>query len=65
MLRALLAHHQEALHIQQLVYFVRIVSARCYPASNQSAQYAENIIIFVYSVPPFFEPTVLETSRGC
>jgi pseudouridine-5'-phosphate glycosidase len=30
MFRALLAHHQEALHIQQLVYFVRTVSAGCY-----------------------------------
>jgi hypothetical protein len=29
MFRALFAHHQEALHIQQLVYFVRIISAGC------------------------------------
>jgi hypothetical protein len=26
----LFAHHQEALHIQKFVYFVRIMSADCY-----------------------------------
>jgi hypothetical protein len=30
MFRALFAHHQEALYIQQLVYFVRIMSAGNY-----------------------------------
>jgi hypothetical protein len=30
MFRALLVHHQEALHVQQLVYFVRIVLAGCW-----------------------------------
>jgi hypothetical protein len=32
MFPALLAHHQEAIHIQQLKYCVRIMSASCYQA---------------------------------
>jgi hypothetical protein len=30
----LFAHHQEALYIQQLVYFVHIMSADCYQGST-------------------------------
>jgi hypothetical protein len=69
MFRALLSHRQEALHIQQLVYFVCIVSAgwtgfHSDPGSSQPTQYAQNIPI-VYAVPPGDEQIVLETCRGC
>jgi hypothetical protein len=30
MFQALLAYHQEALNVQQLVYFVRVMSVGCY-----------------------------------
>jgi hypothetical protein len=62
MLRALLAHLQEALHKQQLVYWMPIISAGCWSSSQQT--YACNIKI-VYAAPPEDEQVVLETCRGC
>jgi hypothetical protein len=56
MFKALFAHHQEALHIQQLVHFVRVMSA---------GHYAQNIPIVVYAVAPDDEQIALETCRGC
>jgi hypothetical protein len=50
--RALLAHLQEALHKQQLVYCVRIMSAGCYQGWSGTA------------VPPEDEQVVFETCRG-
>jgi hypothetical protein len=52
MFQALFAYRQEAPHIKQLVYFVRIMSAGCYP-------------IVVYAVPPDDEQVVLETCKSC
>jgi hypothetical protein len=50
MFLALFAHHQEAMHLQHLVYFVRITVY---------------IPIVVYAVPPDDEQIVLETREGC
>jgi hypothetical protein len=38
MFRALFAHHQEALHTQQLVYFMRIMSAGCHQGGSGNGQ---------------------------
>jgi hypothetical protein len=51
MFQAPLAHLQEALHTQQLVYCMRIVSARNTP--------------IVYAVPSEDKQVVLETFTGC
>jgi hypothetical protein len=55
MFHALLAHLQEALHKQQLVYRVRIMLAGCY---------TRNIPIVVYAALPEDEQVVLETHTG-
>jgi hypothetical protein len=68
MFRALFAHHQEALHLKQLVYFVRIMSAGfgvTNPGSCQPTKYAQSIPIFVYVVPPDDEQIVIETCTAC
>jgi hypothetical protein len=52
MFRALLAHLQEALHKQQLVYCVRIMSAGCYQGWSGT-------------LVPEDEQVVLKTCRGC
>jgi hypothetical protein len=75
MFRALFAHHQEALYVQQLVYFVHIMSAGCYhgwsikfhsnPGSSHPPKHAQNNTIVVYTVPSDDEKIVLETCRGC
>jgi hypothetical protein len=68
MFRALFAHHQEALHIQQLVYVVRIMSAASYTPTLVAAirhNIAQNIPIVAYAVPPEDGQVVVETCRGC
>jgi hypothetical protein len=68
MFRTLLAHLQEALHKQQLVYRVRIMSVGCYhsnPGSNQQTSHARNIPIVFCAAPPEDEHVVLETCTGC
>jgi hypothetical protein len=44
MFGALLAHLQEALHKQQLVYFVRVMSAGCYQGWSGTAQSTKHYI---------------------
>jgi hypothetical protein len=53
--RALLAHPQEVLHKQHLVYCVRVMSVGCY---------ARNIPSAVCVAPPEDEQVMLETCRG-
>jgi hypothetical protein len=64
MFPALLANLQEALHNQQLVYCVRIMSAGCNQGSTPTLV-ARNIPIAVYATPPEDEQVVVETCTGC
>jgi hypothetical protein len=57
MFQALLAHLKQALRKQQLIYFVRIVSAVCYQGSSSTP----TLVV----APPEDEQVVLETRRGC
>jgi hypothetical protein len=72
MFRALLAHLQEALHKQRLVYCVRVMPVACYhnwsgtqshsnPGSSQQTFYQ----LFFVQAPPEDEQVMLETYRGC
>jgi hypothetical protein len=59
MFRALLADLQQAVHKQQLVYFVHITLAGCYQGWSGTA------VVFVYALPPEDKQAVLETCTGC
>jgi hypothetical protein len=62
MFQALLAHFQEALHQQQLLYYVRIMSAGCCPVWSRVAASRQNTQALA---PPEDEQVVLETYMGC
>jgi hypothetical protein len=69
MFRALLAHPQEALNKQPLVYCVRIMSVGCAmiavkPWHSQLTLYTRNIPGAVCEAPPKVEQVTLETCRG-
>jgi hypothetical protein len=55
MFQALFAHHQEALRIQQVVYFVHIMLAGCYQGWSGTCELVSPVplqTIVVYAVPP-------------
>jgi hypothetical protein len=63
-----LFHPQEALHKEQLVCCLRIMSGGCYqfqfnPGSSQQTQHARSITVIVCVAPPEDEQVVLETYR--
>jgi hypothetical protein len=60
MFRALLAHSQEVLHKQHLVYCFRIMSVGC----GTIAVNARSIPNAVCTVPPEYEQVMLERCRG-
>jgi hypothetical protein len=69
MFGAPLAYLQEALHKQQSVYWVRVMSVGCYqfhsnPGSNQQTYYVRDIPIVVRAGPPEDKQVVIETCRG-
>jgi hypothetical protein len=61
MFRALLAHLQEVLHKQKLVYCVRFMSDSCYQGWSGTS----SIPVVLYAVPPEDEQVELETCRDC
>jgi hypothetical protein len=73
MFRSLFSHNQEALHTQQLVYFVSITSAGCCQgsriptlvAASRHNTHKQHMQIVGYAVPPDDEQVVLETCTGC
>jgi hypothetical protein len=66
MFQTLLSHLQEALHKQQLVHYMSVISVGCTnPGSKQQNQLVRNIPIVVCAAPPEDEQLVLETCRGC
>jgi hypothetical protein len=70
MFRALLAHPQEVLHKQHLVYCVRMsvgcdtVAVSLHPCHSQLTLHARNIPDAVCLAPPEDEKVMLETCRG-
>jgi hypothetical protein len=59
MLRALLAHPQEALNKRHLVYCVRVMSVVC--TNSGSSQHARNIPSAVGVTPPKDKQVMLKT----
>jgi hypothetical protein len=59
--RALLAHPQEALHKQHLVYCVRVMSVAC---TRIGVEHARNIQCTACVAPPEEEQVMLETCRN-
>jgi hypothetical protein len=59
MFQALLAHLQEALHKQHLVYCVRVMSVGC---TRIGVEHSNPGVVCV--VPPEDEQVMLETCRG-
>jgi hypothetical protein len=71
MFRALLAHPQDALHKQHLVYWVRNMSVGCgtievslEPRHSHLTLYARSIPNAVCAAPDEDEEVMLETCRG-
>jgi predicted alpha/beta hydrolase family esterase len=64
MFRALLAHRQEALHKQHLVYCVRLMSVGCATIAVSLTLYARNIRSAICVAPPEDEQVMLETCEG-
>jgi hypothetical protein len=64
MFRALLAHPQEVLHEQPLVYCGRVVSVGCTNPDADKWQHARNIPSALYAAPPEGEQLMLETCSG-
>jgi hypothetical protein len=48
MFQALFAHHQEALYIQRLVYFVRIMLAGCYQGWSGTVNKQCILLVLLY-----------------
>jgi hypothetical protein len=62
MFRAILAHFQEALYKQQLVYYVRFVCVvTSNPGSSQQTQHARSVPIVGCAARPKDEQLVLKT----
>jgi hypothetical protein len=61
MFRAILAHLQEVLHKQQLVYYVYFLRRIEVGVANLT----RNTPNVVYEAPPEDEQVVLKTGRGC
>jgi hypothetical protein len=65
MFRAPLAHLQEALHKQQLVHYMSVISVGCTNLGSKQNKHVRNIPTVVCAAPPEDEQVVLETYRGC